>query len=139
MRASAAAGRVYCQKAGGGTRPGPIAVKTLCSAGGFAMKTTLRFLICTAIVLATLSVYRPLARADDATDYVNQIYQDQSERDEYLEQVQQTQDYVDQIYQDQAAQDDYLGQLQQTQDYVDQIYQDQQQLDDYLNSIWQND
>jgi hypothetical protein len=78
------------------------------------MRTTARFLMCAAIVLAILCVSRPLARADETTDYVNQIYQDQ------------------------AALNSYLDQVQQTQDYVNQIYQDQQQLDHYLNSIWQN-
>jgi hypothetical protein len=78
------------------------------------MRTIRRFLICAAIVLATLCIYRPVARADETTDYINQIYQDQAELNSYLDQ------------------------LEQTQNYVNQIYQDQQQLDDYLNSIWQN-
>jgi hypothetical protein len=78
------------------------------------MRTTLRSLIYAAIVLAILGICRPLARADETTDYINQIYQDQ------------------------AAQNSYMEQLQQDQDYINQIYQDQKQLDDYLNSIWQN-
>jgi Tfp pilus assembly protein PilP len=78
------------------------------------MRTTARFLMCAAIVLAILCVSRPLARADETTDYVNQIYQDQ------------------------AALNSYLNQLQETQNYVNQIYQDQKQLDDYLKSISQN-
>jgi hypothetical protein len=78
------------------------------------MRTTLRSLIYGAIVLAILGVCRPQARADETTDYINQIYLDQ------------------------AAQNSYMDQLQQTQDYINQIYQDQKQTDDYLNSIWQN-
>jgi len=102
------------------------------------MRTTLRSLIYAAIVLAILGVCRPLARADETTDYINQIYQDQAAQNSYMEQLQQTQDYINQIYQDQAAQNSYMDQLQQTQDYINQIYQDQKQTDDYLNSIWQN-
>jgi hypothetical protein len=56
---------------------------------------------------------------DNPADYVNEINQ-----------------YVDQIYQDQQQLDDYLNSITETNRYVDQIYQDQQQLDDYLNSIW---
>ncbi len=102
------------------------------------MQPTKRFLICAAIVLASLFAHRPAARADDTTDYVNQIYQDQSALNDYLDQVQQTQDYINQIYQDQSALNDYLDQMQQTQDYINQIYQDQQARADYLNSILQN-
>jgi hypothetical protein len=91
------------------------------------MRTALRFLIYGAVVLAILGVGRPLARADETTDYINQIYQDQAAQNSYMEQLQQTQDYINQIYQDQAAQNDYMQQLQQTQDYINQI-----------NSIGQN-
>jgi hypothetical protein len=91
------------------------------------MRTTLRSLIYAGIVLAILGVCRPLARADETTDYINQIYQDQAAQNSYMEQLQQTQDYINQIYQDQAAQNSYMEQLQQTQDYINQI-----------NSIGQN-
>jgi hypothetical protein len=75
----------------------------------------------------SVHVGRPLARADETTDYINQIYADQAAQNSYMEQLQQTQDYINQIYQDQAAQNDYMQQLQQTQDYINQI-----------NSIGQN-
>ena len=78
------------------------------------MRNTLRSLIYGAVVLAIFGVCPPLARADETTDYINQIYQDQ------------------------AAQNSYMEQLQQTQDYINQIYEDQKQLNDYLNSISQN-
>ena len=77
------------------------------------MRTTLRSLICGAIVLAIFGVSRPLARGDETTD-------------------------INQIYQDQAAQNNYMEQLQQAEDYINQIYQDQKQIDNYFNSIWQN-
>jgi hypothetical protein len=76
------------------------------------MKTTLRSVICAALVLTVLLVAKPLARADETTDYINQIYQDQSALDSYLNQLQQTQDYVNQIYQDQQKLDDYLRSIQ---------------------------
>jgi hypothetical protein len=102
------------------------------------MTTTRRFLISAATALAILGVCRPLARADDTTDYINQIYQDQAAQNSYMEQLQQDQDYINQIYQDQAALNSYMDQLQQTQDYINQIGRDQQQLDDYLKSIAPN-
>jgi hypothetical protein len=99
------------------------------------MRRTLLSLTCAAVVLSALWAWSPVARADDTTDYINQIYQDQQSLNDYLDSIQQTQDYVDQIYQDQQALDDYLNSIQQTQDYVNQINQDQQPLQDYLNSI----
>jgi Tfp pilus assembly protein PilP len=85
------------------------------------MKATIRSLICAAVVLTTLGANTPVARADDTTDYINQIYADQAAADAYQAQLQQTQDYINQIYADQAARDAYQAQLQQTQDYINQI------------------
>jgi outer membrane murein-binding lipoprotein Lpp len=71
------------------------------------MKATIRSLICAAAVLSALVAAGPIARADETSDYINQIYQDQQDNANYMNQLQQTQDYVDQIYKDQQARDDY--------------------------------
>jgi predicted PurR-regulated permease PerM len=65
------------------------------------MRTTIRSMICAAIVLSSLCVYSPVARADDTSDYLNQINQDQQQLNDYLNSIQETQQYVDQINQDQ--------------------------------------
>jgi len=75
------------------------------------MKPTIRSLICVATVLFTFCVHIPAVRADDAADYVDQIYRDQQVTDDYLEKVQETERYVDQIYQDQRERDDYLNNI----------------------------
>jgi flagella basal body P-ring formation protein FlgA len=78
------------------------------------MKRTLLTVLCIVAVLSALCTHIPAVRADE------------------------TQDYVDQIYQDQAQLDQYLGSIDETQQYVDQIYQDQQDRDEYLTSVSQN-
>jgi hypothetical protein len=78
------------------------------------MKRTLLTPLCIVTVLSALCTHLTAVRGDETDDYVNQIYQDQQERDDYLKSVDETQRYVD------------------------QIYQDQQERDDYLNSTWQN-
>src|SRR5262245_66658177 len=102
------------------------------------MRPTIRSLIVAATFVAMCCARVPAARADDTTDYIDQLYQDQQAQDDYLQSVQDTNSYIDQIYQDQQALDDYWQSLQGTQDYIDQIYQQQQDLNDYLNSIWQS-
>jgi hypothetical protein len=87
------------------------------------VKATIRSLICAAIVLTALCVFSPAARADDTSDYLNQIYQDQQQLTDYLDSIQQTQDYINQIYEDQQQLNDYLDSIQQTQDYINQINQ----------------
>jgi hypothetical protein len=49
------------------------------------MRNTLRSLIYGAVVLAIFGVCPPLARADETTDYINQIYQDQAAQNSYME------------------------------------------------------
>ena len=47
------------------------------------MKPTIRSLICAAKVLSAFCAAIPAIRADDATDYANQLYQAQKERDDW--------------------------------------------------------
>ncbi|OAI40318.1 hypothetical protein AYO40_04925 [Planctomycetaceae bacterium SCGC AG-212-D15] len=75
------------------------------------MKTMIRSLICAAVVLATLCAYQPVARADETTDYINQIYQDQAQTTAYLDSMQQDQNYINQINQDVAQTLDYINQV----------------------------
>jgi hypothetical protein len=74
------------------------------------MKTTSLRIISALLVLSVLWVNVPGVRADDGTDYVTEINQ-----------------YVDQIYQDQKQTDDYLQSIQ------DGIDQARNQSDDTLN------
>ena len=78
------------------------------------MKRTVLTSLCIVIVLSALCTGVPAARADE------------------------TEDYVDQIYRDQQQLDEYLGKVDETQRYVDQIYQDQRERDEYQENIWQN-
>jgi septal ring factor EnvC (AmiA/AmiB activator) len=88
--------------------------------------------MCAAIVLSALCVWGPAARADDTTDYVNQILQDQQQMNDYLTSIQQTQDYITQT-------NDYVNQInesvQQTNDYINQINENVQQTQDYITQI----
>jgi hypothetical protein len=93
-----------------------------------AMRTTFRSLICAAIVLSTLWTCAPAARADETTDYINQIYQDQQNLNDYLNSIQETQDYINNIN----------SSVQETQNYINSINASVQQTQDYIDSISQN-
>jgi hypothetical protein len=75
-------------------------------------KTSIVRIISALLVLSVLWVNVPGVQADDDTEYVTEINQ-----------------YVDQIYQDQKQTNDYLQSIQ---DGIDQVTQ---QRDDILNSI----
>jgi hypothetical protein len=66
------------------------------------MRTTLRFLICAAI----LCVYRPLARADDIAEYQRHLFQETVKGHEELRKLADSlrQDAIDQARQQRAAQ-----------------------------------
>jgi hypothetical protein len=51
------------------------------------MKTTSLRIFGALLVLGVLWVMVPGARADETTDYINQIYQDQKDRDDYINSV----------------------------------------------------
>ena len=55
------------------------------------MKPTIRSLICAATVLSAFCAPIPAVRADDATDYANQLYQAQKEREDWQNQREQAQ------------------------------------------------
>jgi len=80
--------------------------------GVTTMKTSGVRIISALLILSVLWVKVPGVRADDDTDYVTEINR-----------------YVDQIYQDQKQTDDYLNSIQ---DGIDQVTK---QRDDILNSI----
>ena len=57
------------------------------------MKRTVLTSLCIVIVLSALCTGVPAARADETEDYVDQIYRDQQQLDEYLGKVDETQRY----------------------------------------------
>jgi len=75
------------------------------------MRATIRSLIFAAIVLSALCVYGPVARADETSDYLAQIAQDQQQLTSYLDSMAQDQSYVNQINQDVVQTQDYINQV----------------------------
>ena len=62
-----------------------------------------RWLLIAAMVLYSFCASNQALRADETDDYINGIYRDQQELDDYLKSIDATNDYIDQI--NQAAQD----------------------------------
>jgi hypothetical protein len=85
------------------------------------MKTTMRTLLYTSAALLVILARVPAARADDTQDYINQIYQEQQQYNDYMQSLTDTQNYINQIYQDQQQQNDYMQSLNETQQYINQI------------------
>ena len=62
------------------------------------MKATIRSLVCAAVVISTLCICGPVARAsdgaEDATEWANQLAQQQQERQDWLNSIMAHSEYV---------------------------------------------
>ena len=62
------------------------------------MKAAIRSLVCAAVVISTLCLCGPVARAsdgaEDATEWANQLAQQQQERQDWLNSIMAHADYV---------------------------------------------
>ena len=108
------------------------------------MKTTSRRIFAALVGLCLLSVMVRGAGADDATDYANQLYQAQKEREEWQAQRDQAerdrqalQDWHNQLYQAQKERDEWQAQREQAQRDYDQRQRDAQALQDWHNQLYQ--
>jgi septal ring factor EnvC (AmiA/AmiB activator) len=91
------------------------------------MKPTTRALICAATMLSVFCAAILAARADDATDYANQLYQAQKEREEWQQQREQAE----------KEREDWQSQREQAQKDRDQFYQARKEREDWQNALYQ--
>ena len=63
----------------------------------------IRWSLIAAVVLCSVCVFNPPLRADETDDYIDGIYRDQQELDDYFKSIDATNDYIDQINQDAQA------------------------------------